>query len=375
MTEKQQYYLDIYKSEAEKAYESMHDYRIDYDTFKPIADASYIITEQSKKVFEKLYPIYINYPIFLGGLKKIYENSKMHSDADQLILQEKLNTLNIYKYEYDNLINKINALEVEINKDELSAQIDEIANLPENLERSNELVLIENEKEMAAAKAAKEAAEKNALINASISVDKIIGTEVCVDNFGNQVDMSICRPTPESAATSVSSVYNKTASDIVNENIESWLKGIESSFEIKKPIETIPQSINTIVDKATEEIPTIEEEVESIELEEETIVEQKPEDIINSFIFNADLSKLISSELSSRKTIEETPIKDEINPIDVIEESIVVPNTKLQESNVVIKKEVQPIKRLEITQVDKMLTFGAILIAAIVSYDLIKRKD
>jgi len=374
MTEKQQYYLDIYKSEADKAYESMHDYRIDYDTFKPIADASSIITEQSKKVFEKLYPIYINYPIFLGGLKKIYENSKMDSDADQLILQEKLNTLNIYKSEYDNLINKINALEVEINKDELSAQIDEIANLPENLERSNELVLIENEKEMAAAKAAKEAAEKNALINASISVDKIIGTEVCVDNFGNQVDMSICRPTPESAATSVSNVYNKTASDIVNENIESWLKGIESSFEIKKPIETIPQPINTIVDKPIEEIPTIEE-VESIKLEEETIVEQKTEDIINSFIFNADLSKLISSELSSRKTIEETPIKDEINPIDVIEESIVVPNTKLQESNFVIKKEVQPIKPLEITQVDKMVTFGAILIAAIVTYDLIKRKD
>jgi hypothetical protein len=375
MTEKQQYYLDIYKSEADKAYESMQDYRIDYDTYKPIADASSIITEQSKKVFEKLYPIYINYPIFLRGLKKIYDNSKMDSDADQLILQEKLNTLNIYKSEYENLINKINALEVEINKDELSAQIDEIANLPENLERSNELVLIENEKEMAAAKAAQEAAEKNALISASISVDKIIGTEVCLDNFGNQVDMSICRPTPESAATSVSNVYNKTASDIVNENIESWLKGIESSFEIKKPIETIPQPINTIVDKPIEEIPTIEEEVESIELEEETIVEQKPEDIINSFIFNADLSKLISSELSSRKTIDETPIKDEINPSDVIEESIVVPNTKLQESNVVIKKEVQPIKRLEITQVDKMLTFGAILIAAIVSYDLIKRKD
>jgi hypothetical protein len=161
MTEKQQYYLDIYKSEADKAYESMQDYRIDYDTYKPIADASSIITEQSKKVFEKLYPIYINYPIFLGGLKKIYENSKMDSDADQLILQEKLNTLNIYKSEYENLINKINALEVEINKDELSAQIDEIANLPENLERSNELVLIENEKEMAAAKAAQEAAEKN----------------------------------------------------------------------------------------------------------------------------------------------------------------------------------------------------------------------
>ena len=366
MTEKQQYYLDLYKSEADKAYELMHDYRIDYDTFKPIADASFIITEQSKKVFEKLYPIYINYPIFLDGLKKIYENSKTDSDADLLILQEKFNTLNIYKSEYDNLINKINALEVEINKDELSAQIDIIANLPENLERSNELALIEKEKELAAAKAAEEEAAKQA----SVSIDKIIGIEVCLDNFGNQVDMSICRPTPESAATSVSNVYNKTASEIVNENIESWLKGVESSFDIPKQIETTPQPINTIVDKPIEEIPTIEEEVEEIELEEESIVEQKPEDIVNSFIFNADLSKLISSELASRKTIEELDSRKIIEELNIVE-----PNTKVPESKVVIKKEIKPIKQLEITQVDKMVTFGAILIAAFVGYDLLKNKD
>jgi hypothetical protein len=189
MTDEQKYYLDMYNSEADKAYESMHDYRIDYDTFKPIADASSIMTEQAKKVYDKLYPIYINYPIFLKGLKNIYNNSKEGSDEDQETLKSKLDTLNEYRSKYNSWINKINALEVQINEDELSFQIDEIANLPENLERSNELALIEKEKEIEAARIAKEAANKAAAEKAiadkialekakqetTIVVDEIIG--------------------------------------------------------------------------------------------------------------------------------------------------------------------------------------------------------
>jgi hypothetical protein len=351
MTEKQQYYLDMYNSEADKAYESMHDYRIDYDTFKPIADASSIMTEQSKKVYDKLYPIYINYPIFLRGLKYIYDNSKKSSDEDQEILKSKLNTLNEYRSKYDSWINKINALEVQINEDELSFQIDEIANLPENLERSNELALIEKEKEIEAARIAQEAADKAAAEKAiadkiasesatqgtTIVVDKIIGTEVCLDNFGNQIDMSICKPSSGGGGGG-GSQQEKTASQIVNENIENWLKGIEETFKIEevKPSTTLEPIVEPIAEQnpIVEPEPIVEVEPEPIvEVEPEPIVEPiveveqiakpiVPEDIINSFIFKADLSKLISSELSSRQTIEAPITEDKLYPLNILNQSI-----------------------------------------------------
>jgi len=346
MTEKQRYYLDMYNSEADKAYESMHDYRIDYDTFKPIADASSIMTEQAKKVYDKLYRIYINYPIFLRGLKNIYDNSKKASDKDQEILKSKLNILNEYRSKYDAWINKINAIEVQINEDELSAQIDEIANLPENLERSNELALIEKEKEIEAARIAQDAADKaaaekaiadkiaseNATQDTTIIIDKIIGTEVCLDNFGNQIDMSICRPS--SSGGGGGSQQEKTAAQIVNENIENWLKGIEETFKVEEEVKPIiiaePISapnpiverepivdVEPILEPILEPIVDVEPILEPI-VDVEPVVEPiEPEDIINSFIFKADLSKIISSELSSRQSIKE-PNLDEISQLEPI---------------------------------------------------------
>ena len=47
-----------------------------------------------------------------------------------------------------------------------------------------------------------------------------------------------------------------------------------------------------------------------------------PEDIINSFIFKADLSKLISSELSSRQTIEAPITEDKLYPLNILNQSI-----------------------------------------------------
>jgi hypothetical protein len=441
MTDEQKYYLDMYNSEADKAYESMHDYRIDYDTFKPIADASSIMTEQAKKVYDKLYPIYINYPIFLKGLKNIYNNSKEGSDEDQETLKSKLDTLNEYRSKYNSWINKINALEVQINEDELSFQIDEIANLPENLERSNELALIEKEKEIEAARIAKEAADKAAAEKAiadkialekakqetTIVVDEIIGIEVCLDNFGNQIDMSICRPSGGGGGGG-GGEYERTAAQIVNENIENWLKGVEEAFKVKevKPIiiaEPIAE-LNTIevIEEPIVEPKPIEEPIVEPELILEPIVEVEPivepiaeiiepEDIINSFIFKADLSKLISSELSSRQPIEAQIPEDELYPLDIPNRSIEKSST-LQEFNPIDSFIYKPnlIKPIEIAQpipleIDKVVSIkndeikpiievkksntsinnntensskimiAAAVLAVLVGYSIIKKKD
>lgn len=388
MTYEQKYYLDLYKLEANKAYELMHDYRFDYDTYKPIADASYIIAEQSKKLFTKLYPIYINYPIFLKGLKNIYDNSKKESDGDQIVLKTKLDALNHYKEIYDSWINKINAIEIETNKDELSQQINEIANLPENLIRSDELALIQKEIEIEAQKAAKDAldkaeAEKIITQQTSIIIDEITGIEVCLDRFGNQIDMSICRPSNISGGGE-SQQHIKTASEIVNENIESWLQGIDSEFnkqnKIQEPIKeaTAPKESDTRIEADTPQEsantlqpPTITDEIEA---------NVSPEDYINSFVFNVDLSKLTKDTLLNNNEIvntnvivnEQNPKEDNIIPSNIID------NTIVTDTNIVkpiTKPDYIPTKVVPDSINNSKMVAAAALLAVVVGYTIIKNKD
>jgi len=398
MTEKQKYYLDIYKSEADKAYESMQYYRIDYDTFKQISDASYIITEQAKKVFNNLYPTYINYPVFLRGLKNIYDNSKEISDLNQEKLQKKLDLLNSSRSKYDSWINKINAIEVEVNNNELSNQIDEIANLPENLIRSNELAIIQEEIEKESAKVAQDAKDKADVSvpqNTNIIVNEITGKEVCLDKYGNEIDMSICKPPSSSGSISggVGGQSIKTASDIVNENIENWLKGVEDKKEAiqEKTKETAEEPAN----EPTEE-PDNEPTEETIQEPIKDVINES-EDYINSFIFNVDLSKykireedetiienkieVLSPELDNindfiyRNTTLETEqiILNEDNPIEEVNSNIPI---NIDNSNIVpIYNTDSIIKVYTDTTSNTKIFITAALIAAFVGYTIIKKKD
>ena len=45
MDSNQQYYLDKYKQDLNVAYNNLHDARVDYDTFKPIAESGALENE------------------------------------------------------------------------------------------------------------------------------------------------------------------------------------------------------------------------------------------------------------------------------------------------------------------------------------------
>ena len=318
MTQEQQYYLEMYKAEAEKAYVPLHDYRIEYDTYKPVADANILLTNESKKILEYLYPIYINYPVFLKKISDIYLEFKSQSDESDLILNEKQNNFLLYKSYYDNWINKINALEVQIDEDELSKTIEEIANLPESLIRSDEFVLIEEEK----ARVAEEQRIATELAKPKILEDQITGRQVCVDKYGNEIDMGICRPSSPAAQGVPSTEQVKSPIALVNENIDNWLMGIQSALNPIKKEDTYTTSSSTSIPNADTQIEAKPEEakpeeakpeeakVEEAKVEEQIgekdneIVEEKSEalnDIVNSFVFGADLSKIIEDEKASRE--------------------------------------------------------------------------
>ena len=264
MTPNQEYYLGLYVDNANEAYSLMHDAKVDYDTYKPIADSSLLKTEQAKKMLEKLYVIYINYPVFINGLKNIYNTAKEQSDLENFYLAEKQNRLNSLKSKYDSWIDKINALQIQIDEDILSGLIQNIADDPRSLEKSDELVL---EKKKADDEAARIAAEKAAEAaknspQAEINKDIITGSEACVDKDGNIVDMSICRPSSGGGGGG-GGAYVETASDIVDKNVSSWLDNIINQVT---PKVAPPSPIITPIEPEKEE-----------QIKEETPIEETPE--------------------------------------------------------------------------------------------------
>jgi hypothetical protein len=328
MTTNQEYYLGLYVDNANQAYSLMHDARVDYDTYKPIADSSLLKTEQAKKMLEKLFVIYINYPAFINGLRNIYNTAKEQSDLENFYLTEKLNKLNSLKSKYDSWIDKINALQIQIDEDILSKSIQDIADDPRSLEKSDELVLIKKKADDEAARiAAEKAAEaariaaenaKNApesanapeVIKGEINKDIITGSEACVDKNGNLIDMSICRPSVGGGGGGGGGT--QSASQIVDKNVSYWLDNIIKQVTPKvappppiiappAPIEPAKEEVKkeeNPIETPKEEVKeeTIKEAPKEVEAPKEETKDKAPatEDIINSFIFNVDLSKLIS---------------------------------------------------------------------------------
>jgi hypothetical protein len=344
MTTNQEYFLGLYADNANKAYSLMHEAKVDYDTYKPIVDASLLKTEQAKKMFDKLYVVYINYPVFLKGLKKIYDNAKEQSDIEAFYLKEALDKLNSLKAKYDSWIDKLNALQIQIDEDLLSQDIQYIADDPQSLIKSDELVLQKKKADDAAIQAAAEKAAAEAA-NAPQVIATETGTEACVDKDGNLIDMSICRPS-SSGGGGIYTPHIDTASEIVSKNVDSWLDNIINQVSPKvtppPPIIAPSAQIETLKDKKLEE-PTIQQKIaeneeaaakEAAEKEEAAVKEaaaaakeaaekesdkkeeaQKEiyevpttEDVINSFIFNVDLSKLISDKTT------ETELQPEPQP-------------------------------------------------------------
>jgi len=319
MTPNQEYYLGLYLDNANQAYSLMRDARVDYDTYKPIADSSLLKTEQAKKMYEKLYVIYINYPVFLNGLKNIYNTAKEQSDLEKFYLTEKQNRFNTLKSKYDSWIEKINQLQIQIDVDILSQTVQNIADDPRSLEKSDELVIekkkADDEAARIAAEKAAEAAENAKNTQTEIIKDIITGSETCVDKDGNIIDMSICRPSSGGGGGGEYVAPKETASQIFDKNVDSWLdniiKQVTPIVEPPAPIIAAPSPpIETPTIETPKEEPKKEETTttnEEVKKEETT----ETEDIINSLIFDVDLSKLISNKTEG-ETLIEVPLEDSL---------------------------------------------------------------
>jgi pyruvate/2-oxoglutarate dehydrogenase complex dihydrolipoamide acyltransferase (E2) component len=221
------------KQEADVVYGIMDKQQVDYDTFKQVADASASMTTQAKKVYDRLYNTFIQYPFFVRSLEGVYLESKLESDKDAKLLQQKLDVINVYKSKYESIINEISELEIENDIAELAAQVQDLANNPDSLVYSYELV--------DAADAAARAA-----IQAEIQENTRTGTEVCIDKEGNIVDMSICRPSYSSTAGggAYSGAYTPSASEIAAKGIDDWIEIVNAAAkkEVKDVLEAAKKS-------------------------------------------------------------------------------------------------------------------------------------
>lgn len=438
MDSNQQYYLDKYKQDLNVAYNNLHDARVDYDTFKPIAESSTTKTINAKKVFDNLAPNYIYYPDFLKSLQILYLNSKAQSDADQDVLKEKSNELSLFQKKYDDIVRKINALLIQIYEEELANDIQNLVNIPDNMVQSDELIIA---KAAADKIIAEKAAADKIISDAKAVADKAIATEkaasapkvsitesgieVCLDSMGNQIDMSNCRPSTSSASSpsapsAPSAAYIPTAAELVAQNINNWLK----QFEVKpntpatttesKPITTTdskPAVTTESKPAATNESKTTETTQSSTNNSPDATTTEKvnenptSEDYINSFVFNVDLSKINNNQSSSSsdtslpsntsqtlndlglggETIDGTSdtttdvtsgtITD-VSSGTTTDVNIDTKNTTdvVIDNSIIDKIEYNPIIVPDSTN-NSRLVFGAAVLAVIVAYNLIKKKD
>lgn len=220
------------KQEADVVYGIMDKQQVDYDTFKQVADASASMTTQAKKVYDRLYNTFIQYPFFVRSLEGVYVESKLESDKDAKLLQQKLDVINVYKSKYESIINEISELEIENDIAELAVQVQDLANNPDSLVYSYELV--------DAADAAARAA-----IQAEIQENTRTGTEVCIDKEGNIVDMSICKPSSGGGGFGgAGSVYSPSAAEIAAKGIDDWIEIVNATAkkEVKDVLEAAQKS-------------------------------------------------------------------------------------------------------------------------------------
>jgi hypothetical protein len=431
MDSNQQYYLDKYTKDLNVAYNDLHDSRVDYDTFKPIAESSKNKTINAKKVFDNLAPSYIYYPDFLKSLQLLYLNSKSQSDADQDVLKQKSDALAVFQKKYNDIVSKINALEIQIYEEELAADIQNLVNVPENMVQSDELIIAKAAADKAAAEKSaidKAAADKAAADKAAIAPKVTTtesGTEVCLDSMGNQIDMSICRPSTGGGGTpntpsAPSAQHIPTAAELVAQSINSWLQQYQPKPETPAAKPDVSSATKPDVSSATKsdvssatksDVSSAAKTDVGSATKTDVISDEKPidstnntnitntndittEDYINSFVFNVDLSKLKTNQSNaSDTTIGSTngqtlddlglgsPKKDVSsdtkNDVSSDTKNDVTSGTKndvVVDNSTIDKIEYNPIIVPDSTNNSRMV-FGAAALAVIVAYNLIKKKD
>jgi len=305
MTIEQQSLIDSLKQQAAFAYDKMDDAQVDYDKFKQVADGTSLKANQAQKIYDSLYTKYIYYPSFIKSLGKIRDTFIEESRIEQEILKQKLDLFTTYKKEYDNIISKINDNLLLINAEDLAYDLQEIADNPDSLTYSYELV-----------DAADEFARKEA--EAELTKDLISGREACVDKNRKEIDMSICKPSSMGGGGGVGG-GNRTpdklpsVSEIISKNISDWIQIVNKAVEAPAPQPTVPapvppspvpEPLPVPVTEAplSEEVQltkTLQEEQKDIKPTVEKSEEQK---IAELFSFKVDLSKIANDKLLLDKT-------------------------------------------------------------------------
>jgi hypothetical protein len=322
MTTEQQNLIDSLRQQAASAYDKMDEQQVDYDKFKQVADGSALKADQAQKVYDRLYKTFIYYPSFIKSLGKIRDDAKVVSDKYQEILREKYNSFIDYKYEYENIISKINQNLLKINAEELAYDIQDIVDNQDSLTYSYELV---------------DAADNYAMQKAQAQINKDIltGREACFDKNGIEIEMRICKPSTASGATGIGGIseYVPSAADIVGKKIDDWINVISvavnsdnindlinvekaTSQDIKRKAEAIAAAKaaqiaaeKAAAEKAAAEKANLEkiqaEQKAIIEAEEKAAAEKKKQElnaIVNQFSFNVDISKITEDKKLADKT-------------------------------------------------------------------------
>lgn len=342
MTTEQQNLIDSLRQQAASAYDKMDEQQVDYDKFKQVADGSALKADQAQKVYDRLYKTFIYYPSFIKSLGKIRDDAKVVSDKYQEILREKYNSFVDYKYEYENIISKINQNLLKINAEELAYDIQDIVDNQNSLTYSYELV---------------DAADNYAMQKAQAQINKDIltGREACFDKNGIEIEMSICKPSTASGTTGIGGIseYVPSAADIVGKKIDDWINVISvavnsdnindlinvekaTSQDIKRKAEAIAASeaAQIAAEKAAAEKEAAEKaNLEKIQAEQKAIIEaeekaaaekedaekaavekkkQQLNAIVNQFSFNVDISK-ISDDKKLLESVAPTARQQNIN--------------------------------------------------------------
>jgi len=323
MTTEQQNLIDSLRQQAASAYDKMDEQQVDYDKFKQVADGSALKADQAQKVYDRLYKTFIYYPSFIKSLGKIRDDAKVVSDKYQEILREKYNSFIDYKYEYENIISKINQNLLKINAEELAYDIQDIVDSPNSLTYSYELV---------------DAADNYAMQKAQAQINKDIltGREACFDKDGYEIDMSICKPSSGGiggGGGGGNSVYAPSPSDIIGRKVDDWInvisvavnsdnindvinveKATSQSVERRAEAAAAEKAAQIAAEKAAaEKEAAVKANLEKIEAEQKAIIEaeekaaaekkkQELNAIVNQFSFNVDISKITEDKKLADKT-------------------------------------------------------------------------
>jgi hypothetical protein len=318
MTIEQQNLIDSLRQQAAFIYDVMDDLQVDYDKYKEVATASQLKADQAQKVYDRIYKKFIYYPSFIKSLGIIKDDARAVSDKDQEILNEKYNSVNDYKRQYNEIIGKINQYLLVYDAEELAYDIKDVVQDPNSLTYSNELV---------------DAADNDARKKAELDIvtNTITGRDACKNKYGEEVSMSLCRPSGGGGGGGGNPIHIPSAEEIIGKKIDEWIqiinvaatsndpndvikkdKEISLSVEqrVKQAADAIAAAEKAAADKAAAEKAASErtaaEKAAAEKLEAERVEAEKRQleilSIVNGYNFKVDVNKITQDKILSEKT-------------------------------------------------------------------------